>query len=531
MNRFIAFILLGLAAAVIKTSVAAEYRTTLTIKADGTSTLRIDKTEARSVAEQTARIWEREHKISFGEKVEDAKSGDKPLSDDELTKKIRESFDWQWQGRGEESLMKLETLDVKSNTVRSITTQKFASLEDMLRHSYTVWDQFGLSVANMKFEKDLDGHLRVSLVPNPNAQRFAGKTRQQWKLFGAQNETRLVFPGKVLSSSLPNTEDNATWITIDGQKPETIDAAMKLYEKPTIIVTELAGLKLDQPLASKALIRSRRAPGGAPELPITDGGPGYAAEPIAVTTTTLHLFPEGEKRLKEAGFYNIGRTGAVVRAKFFAPKDRSLQSVSDVRVLKATDDKGRAIFAPGEADESDDFSSMVYSVNGVAQTGNSTQISLQLKLPQADAQSIDELSAEAIALTAGRWKEMTLTNFTVSGTNEIDLAQIVPGARLAITKVTNTNRQFNLHVRLTGPVQIRQIELQAKYSGRYSNVANAYEQSFSTRDGKSTRTLQLNQYSGGNENEDAPMPGIVLRFPEDQRRERVRFVLKGLDLF
>ena len=84
---------------------------------------------------------------------------------------------------------------------------------------------------------------------------------------------------------------------------------------------------------------------------------------------------------------------------------------------------------------------------------------------------------------------------------------------------------------MTGPAQIRQLELQAKTSGRYNSTSSAYERSYSTRNGQSTRTLQLNQYSGGPDGNASEMPVLVIRFPEDQRRERVRFVLKGLDLF
>src|SRR5262249_20638408 len=104
-------------------------------------------------------------------------------------------------------------------------------------------------------------------------------------------------------------------------------------------------------------------------------------------------FPNGEKYVKEARAASFGRnqTGTVVRAKLFAPRGRTLQSISGLRVIKATDDKGRAV--AGTSEDGDPDTTFVYQSGG-SRSGNSTSISLQLQLPQADAQSIDELSAE-----------------------------------------------------------------------------------------------------------------------------------------
>jgi hypothetical protein len=513
---------------------AAEQHITLTVKADGSCVVMTDKTDQRLVAEQQLRSWDHYQKArdNTDDDAKPATAGEvKPFTDEELAKKLREMFQSRGEQSGEDFLEKVETLEIKTNIVRTVSTRTFASLEEMLKQAYAVWGQSGLSFENVKFERDSDDHLRVTLTPSASAQRYAKNFRQQWKLAGVLNELKLVFPGKVLTSGLPHTEGVATWMVIDAQKTETMDAAMKLFDAPTIITSELGGLKLDQPLESKTLQRLARRGSGAPDLPITDAGPGFTAEPLAVTTTTLYYFPNGEKYLEQARAASFARnqTGTVVRTKLFAPKGRTLQSVSDVRVVKATDDKGRAI--AGTSGDGD-FSETIVHQSGGSQPGNSTQISLRLQLPQPDAQSIDELSAEAIALTAGKWKEMILTNVTDSTTNEVDISNVLEGARMVITKFTAKNRQLNIQARITGPPSIRQIEVQIKFSGKQRSGSSAYERNFATRSGQSTRNLQIQHYGFGEEDGDsgAGPISLVVRYPEDQRRERVRFVLKGLDL-
>jgi hypothetical protein len=89
-------------------------------------------------------------------------------------------------------------------------------------------------------------------------------------------EWKLALPGKILSSSLPGTEGNETWLRLDAEKPESVDAALKLVEAPLVITAELGGLKVDEPLESKKLVRSAaRRSSGEPDLPITEAGPGF----------------------------------------------------------------------------------------------------------------------------------------------------------------------------------------------------------------------------------------------------------------
>ena len=64
----------------------AEQRTTLTIKADGSSVLTVDKTEPRATAEQNVRMWERYQKAA---ESADEEGDGKPATTNEVTVRTR----------------------------------------------------------------------------------------------------------------------------------------------------------------------------------------------------------------------------------------------------------------------------------------------------------------------------------------------------------------------------------------------------------------------------------------------------------
>jgi len=517
---------------------ANESRTTLTLNADGSCVVRTELAQPRLTVEQQVRMQEQMKKMQEGDDEDErvlppapAQQDSKPYSDEELAKKFREITEERQEQMFQMGETKLQSIDVNSNMVRVVSTQTFPSLEELLKNPYALWGQSGLAFESLRFEKADNSNLRLTLAPYSGNARWTKNAKQMWKASKVNAEIRFVLPGKVLSSGLPQTEGNATWLTIDAKRDETLAAASKLYDAPTVITAELGGLKIDGPLDSKTLQRqSGRRVGGEPELPITDAGPGFAAEAMSVTVTTLHWFPDGQKHLKNASSaFGHQPTGAVVQAKLFAPKGRTLQSVTGVRVLTAVDDKGRPI-ADAKADE-DSTESVAYSSGGRSQA-NSMQVQLRLPLPAADAQSIEQLDAEAIALTAGNWKEMTVPNVSANSTNDVDLANVLPGAKLAITKVTSKNRQTKVQAQFKGPPAIRQLEVQAMTSGQRNANSWMNERGFKAKNAESTRNFTLQAYGMSEDGEAVSGPlSLVVRFPEDQKRERVKFRLKGLDLF
>ena len=522
---------------------AAEIRTALTIDTNGGCSLRMDTTQPRVMAEQQLKMFEQYRRRS---NLDEAESDDatpkpaepekapKPWTDEDLARKIREQAagqGWFNQAGGE---TKIESIDIKSNTVRTVATVAYGGLEEFLRAPWALGYQSGLTFESVRIDKDTNANLRLTLKPPSGGARWAKNNRRNWTQAGVSAELRFVFPGKVLSSGLPNTESNATWIAFDGKKEETLEPAMKLLEAPIIITAELGGLKLDAPLDSTVLRRQAgRGGSGAPELPITDAGPGFAAEALHVTLTTVHFFPEGAKYRKETeGALGYQPTGAVVQAKLFAPKGRTLQSVSGLRVLKAVDDKGRPIMAGAGDEESTESIVTVYSGGGRS-PGNSTQIQLRLPLPASDAQSIEQLDAEAIATTAGNWKEQKVSNVSATTTNEIDLSSVLPGAKMVLRKIIRRKNQATIEGEIKGPPSIRQLEVTARVGDSDErSAAHASDRSFTTKDNVSTRKFQLQSYSYSEEGQEAGGPlSVVVRYPEDQKRERVKFTLKGLDLF
>ena len=528
-----------LAAGLARPAMAIESRITLTLQADGSSVIRNEATTTRVQVEQQVKVWEQYQRRADADDDEDAppkpaetQKEPKSLTDEELAKKLREQAESQGQMSHYGGETKIESIDVKSNAVRTVTTVAYATLEELLRNSWSLWGQSGLSFENLRFEKDTNSNLRVTLTPHSGYARYAKDARQIWKQSGIKSELRFVFPGKVLSSGLPGTESNATWIAFDAKKDETLGPAQKLYDAPTVITAELGGLKLDAPLESKVLQRQiGRGGRGDPELPVTDAGPGFTAEALSVTVTTVHYFSEGEKYRKQAqGALGYQPTGAVVRAKIFAPKGRTLQSVSGVRVLRAVDDKGRPIAAGTGGEES--FESTDFS-GGNQGSGNSAQIQLPLSLPASDAQSIEQLDAEAIAATAGNWKELMVPNVSALTTNEIDLSSILADAKMVLRKITRKKSQTTIEGEIKGPQTIRQIEVKTRIgdSDEHS-MSHISDRGFSTKDKVTTRKFHLQSYSYSEDGEEAAGPlSLVVRYPEDQKRERVKFTLKGLDLF
>jgi hypothetical protein len=343
-----------------------------------------------------------------------------------------------------------------------------------------------------------------------------------------KSEFKMVFPGKVVASGLPESKTNATWLVIDPKNDASLDTAMKLYDVPTIITAESGGLKIGQPLELKELQRSvRRGSDAEDELPIANAGQGFMAEAQSITLTTLKIFPGGETYFKESSRMGRQEPGAIVSAKLFVPKSRTLLSVSDVRVVKAVDDKGRAIATGAEDDEA----SMVQSYSDDSHDVSSAELDLRLQLPQADAQAIDEIAAEAIVVTAGAWKEVTLTNLQENATNEFDLAAVLPGTKLVITKYTWKNRQLNIQAQLKGPHTIKRLVLQAKVPDNERMNTSSTERKFNEKGNEATRTLSLQGYTYDAGSGAAPGALVlVVRFPEDLKRERVSFKLKGLDL-
>jgi hypothetical protein len=511
----------------------------LTIHADGRCEVESQSVMSRPMAEQQVRMMEMQQKI-----VEAAEAGDmaqmagahpeantNTLTDEQLKEKYLETMGRRSSGMEEEGEKPIVTVDKDNLTVTKKSS--FASVQEMLQNGSGSLSAGVIYFENMRFEQDTKGHLLVTLTPNPATKRSLARMRSEWKLEGLNAGLEFVFPGKVLSSGFPETQTNATWIAVDSKKDESLDALAKLYDGPIVITAESAGLALKEPLELKNLRRLARRPGEmGSDLPITEGGAGFVAQAEGIMTTTLHVFPGGEDYFKEGHLSSGEQPGTMVRAKLFPPKGRTLQSVTDVKLLKATDDKGRAV-AAGENGGAEGISTaFVRSDSGRSQQNNSAEVQLRLQLPPPDAQAIDEISAEAVAVTAGSWKEMTLTNITETATNEFDIGGVLPGAKLVISKFSNKNNSLSLQVQIKGPATVKNLQVQAKVPGSEErSYGNSSDAGIKTQGAETTRTLRVNASIFNENGGKASGPySLLIRYPEDLRRERVTIKLKGLDL-
>ncbi|MGA2173575.1 MAG: hypothetical protein ABSH38_01195 [Verrucomicrobiota bacterium] len=513
---------------------AGQQQTVITIQADGSCQIEAKSTQPRKTMEQQLRIMEQMKAMEESGDVEEIQkaasqtnAATNSLSDEELKKKVLEMREEQF-GELATDTDKQEQVEVNKDNVTVVTKSSFSSVEEMLKspRSSIGGEMFG----NVRFEQDTNGHLRVTFTPQTGMRRYFKSMRSAWKLSGMNSDFRLVLPGKVLSSGFTGMQNNATWLTVDSKKDESLDAYMKLMDTPTVITAELGGLIIKAPLESKKLRRAFARQGeSADDIPLTEGGAGFVAQAEGIMTTTIHVFPEGKDYFKDGNSFGAS-PGAMVTVKVFPPQGRTLQSLSGVRILKAMDDKGRAVEAAETEGEETGFSFSAFQ--GGAQEKNSVQIQLRLHLPQPDAQAIDELNAEAVALTAGAWKEMTLTNVSETSTNEFDLGAVLPGAKFIVKKLVNKNNMLRIDGQLKGPPAVRRLDVQVKIPGAAQQMmGNANERKFTAKGAESTRSITINAplFNADGGAVSGPFT-LQIRFPEDLRREKISIKLKGLDL-
>jgi hypothetical protein len=515
-------------------AMGADEALTIRIKADGSSEITFDRTQSRTNVEREVQMWER-----FQQQEEDAETVPTPpalsppeakaMTDEELGKKLRKLSALREEQGGGANAGKITLLNISSNDVRLVTQRSFSKLEELLPETPGVLSAGGLLVENVRLE--LTNQLLVlTLSPSSAVQSYGKRMFQSWKLAGGSRQFRIELPGKVMASGFPETSEQATWFKFDASKTDAIETVSKLHQSAIVVTAHSGGLKLTQPLDATALRRVART-GQVEEIPITDAEPGFTVEAASVSTTVIHRFPEAPalpKGRMAAMRPDQNQPGTFVRAKLFAPKGRTIRTVSGVRVLKAVDDRGRAIPPAQEGDNSD--ASDMMATMGRALSGGGKDLSLRLQLPAPDARSIEELTGEAIVVSNGRWKEIVLTNLTETSTNEVDLSSILPGARFTLTKLAQRSRQSSVHAKLAGPPTIRDIEVELVASGRRGN-SNTSERNLNSGGGQSTRTLQIEHYSYDQTglSEKGPIT-LRVRYPEDRRRERVQFVLRELDL-
>jgi hypothetical protein len=537
-----------------------ESQTTVAIRPDGAVAITNIAIQSRSMLEIQVSSWERFSKMDeAGENEEDSSEASPPekpatatntLSNAQLETKVKAMFGKINEMGGAEA-PKLDRVEFSSNTVRLVTIQNLASLKEMFASGIYRWGPSTLGYQNARLALDTNQNLSFTFLPPPHADRYLKNLSSGWKSSRTKWTWKLILPGNIISSGLPHTEGNATWVEIDAEKPETLTAAAKLPGTTLTITATPSGLAVAQPLDARQILKANRAGSKKQgEPPVVDAGPGFVAEASGVSITTTHLFPEGERyRPKDSpySYRDSESQGTTIHAKLFPPKERQIRGLFKVKVLSAKDDQGRPVTkeapraaAEGSETEPDEDIETDTSEMNMETTFNSdssekqasVQLQFQLGLPAADAKTIEELEGEVIVQTIGGWKEMTLTNVTADTNQAIDLSELLPGARLVVKKIGGQAQQTTVDIRLEGTNTVSQLDIKIKSAGEFSHNAGYSETRGSDSPTNSVRNLTLRSFSfspSGEKVEKTP-PSLILRLPQDARHERVRFKLANLDL-
>ena len=78
----------------------------------------------------------------------------------------------------------------------------------------------------------------------------------------------------------------------------------------------------------------------------------------------------------------------------------------------------------------------------------------------------------------------------------------------------------------------RRLDFQVKAPGTEHSSSNVMQQNAKTSGNQTVRTLTVSYYAFGSRGEASATPVVlVVRLPEEIKRERVKFTMKSLDLF
>jgi hypothetical protein len=228
----------------------------------------------------------------------------------------------------------------------------------------------------------------------------------------------------------------------------------------------------------------------------------------------------------------------VLQVKLYPPKGRKIIDVRGVRAIRAVDDQGREVKTAGESEGDDDFSRRVYSSSSGSGEERAPQFPLNLQLPAAGAKTLEKVEGEAILTTSAGRKEHPVPEPKADPQKEIDLGDLVPGAKMIITSVKDMekNNQGQIGLKITGLKGVERIAFDVKAAG--GEQFYAYP-SFSTRPGATaaevTSTVTVRYSPRGGRSDDAaaakPKITLVLHVPDDLKRERLKFTLETIDLY
>ena len=417
------------------------------------------------------------------------------------------------QGRFQEGLTsRVERVEVLTNQVRMVTTMAFTTIAEFASLPLYNWTPYPLELRNARFEIT-NGLFRVTFTPAPRAGSALRNLSRGSQGAVLNFEWRLAFPGLLRESSLPDTNAHQAWVRIDAGNPAAITNLLQLLQKPLVFASDAAGLALPEPLETARLAARGNRTAVEPELPVAEAGPGFIAEAQSVSINTFYRFPgtgtnqaatksgliapdeEGDAPdmdLTSMMLGGQGPEGLIVQGRLFAPRDRTIRTLTGLKLIRAVDDQGRPVPEAAKPKMEGVESETMQSFGGYSR-GNSADFHLNLALPEPDAQSIETLEAEAIVTTLGDWQSLVISNLQADAKKEIPLDTLIPGARLVITKV-ETKASPKIELRLLGPRAIGLLDLKLRLGRRPVRNANTMENSPPAAGTNVTRQVTLQSY-------------------------------------
>lgn len=439
----------------------------------------------------------------------------------------------------------LDTVEIEEEAVRIQVTFTFKTLEAFVKHVDMVVGSWG--VDHVVLDTNENGKLRLTISPADyrSDPEWLGAMLGTLEEAGYSGTFTYTMPGAIVSSTLPSTEEATTSIEVDATTAEGKQALASLYKDEIVIVAEPGALALDSLPLDSAEFAVDPFRGGEPvgaDVEITDAEGDYMAEPLYVTTTLVRVFPEAEAELQARLFMLLDERASVcsVQAELYAPEDRIIADVGDIRVTRAVDDQGREVKPFGEEEDAETRHMRRAMSLGRGEDEHTFRFTVQLELPPKGAMTIDEIEGELIATTFTGWNEHELLNPKTAPKTPIDIGDIVPGATLYIGRIVNRTDEDgdingSISVKITGPPQVSDIEIEVRSSNEESNVDSYGTQTTTSAEGEQvTYMTKLDYYVysyGEDAAEAAPELTLVLKVRDDLKRERVKFLLEAVDLF
>jgi len=426
----------------------------------------------------------------------------------------------------------VRSVAVAEKTVTMVVTFDFETPSDFVAATPQMWGEYGFQ--RLVVDTDDEGHLRFTFTaPQEMLAVFRQRMRTTLTSWKYQGDLRLTLPGEIVSSTFTDTEGTTTGFAVDATDEASLEAYLAFCGTKQVIVCEPGGLPMDNlRLDSRTLAPSRTEPSATEydDVPITEAGDGFVTEPLGVTTRTVHVFPGAAERLGAAAgrlFYEL-RSGCEVKAKLYTPTQRQVMGLSGTHLIKAVDDKGRDI--PQAADAG------YGGVRTYGEASNAVDLTLHLDLPPPDAQAIERLEGETIAITFAGFSEHVLRDIRADTDKRHDLGSLVPGAALTLTKMAFETQRGSVQIgvfqlEVTGPPEIRRLTFEAKPDTGRAMGSHVSRSSYRPKGDKTVAQLELRMFLDMPAGAEKPAVHLTVKMPDDLKRERVRFTLEAIDLY